>query len=198
MVQLARVIEPNEVDAAAATLAGAFLDDPVWSWAFDDPEHRPAQLAALWGLFVAGAVEHRWVWTTANVEAVSLWIPPGSPELVEPHASRLAPLLVELLGPRSALVAEVFESFEAARPRHEPYFYLSLFGTDPAHRGQGIGMRLLAENLARIDTAQMPAYLESSNPANERRYESVGFENFGEFALPDNGPRVTTMWRPAQ
>ncbi len=59
-------------------------------------------------------------------------------------------------------------------------------------------MGLLADNLARIDTAQMPAYLESSNEANERRYESVGFENVGDFVLPGGGPRVTTMWRPAQ
>ena len=95
-------------------------------------------------------------------------------------------------------MAEVFATFEAARPRHEPYFYLSLFGTHPAQRGQGLGMGLLADNLARIDTAQMPAYLESSNEANERRYESVGFENVGDFVLPGGGPRVTTMWRPAQ
>ena len=59
-------------------------------------------------------------------------------------------------------------------------------------------MGLLRENLARIDAAEMPAYIESSNPANERRYESVGFERYDEFALPGNGPTVTTMWRPPQ
>ena len=56
-------------------------------------------------------------------------------------------------------------------------------------------MGLLAANLARVDAAHMPAYLESTNPGNLRRYESVGFEVNGEFALPDGGPTVTTMWR---
>jgi hypothetical protein len=59
-------------------------------------------------------------------------------------------------------------------------------------------MRLLAENLSLIDTAGAPAYLESSNPVNLGRYRSVGFEKHGEFALPEDGPTVTTMWRPSQ
>ena len=56
-------------------------------------------------------------------------------------------------------------------------------------------MRLLADNLALLDTARMPAYLESTNPANLLRYESVGFAVCGTFDLPDGGPTVTTMWR---
>jgi GNAT superfamily N-acetyltransferase len=149
-------------------------------------------------LFVAGSVEHRWVWTTPRYEAVSLWIPPGCPELAEPHAERLEPLLDELLGPRSALLVEVFDRFETAHLRDQEHFYLSILGTHPDHRGRGLGMRLLAENLALIDTVGAPAYLESSNPVNLGRYQSVGFEKHGEFALPQDGPSVTTMWRPSQ
>ena len=43
-----------------------------------------------------------------------------------------------------------------------------------------------------------PAYLESSNPANNARYEGVGFEVVGEFSAPNNGPVVTTIWRTAR
>jgi hypothetical protein len=49
-----------------------------------------------------------------------------------------------------------------------------------------------------IDEEHCAAYLESSNPANNGRYASVGFEQMGEFAYPDDGPVVTTMWRPAR
>jgi GNAT superfamily N-acetyltransferase len=92
---------------------------------------------------------------------------------------------------------EVFEAFENAHPNTEEHFYLSLLGTDPLQRGRGIGMALLRETLARIDELGAPAYLESSNPANDERYESVGFERHGEFTLPADGPTVTTMWRRA-
>jgi GNAT superfamily N-acetyltransferase len=187
-----------DVGAIAETLAGAFFDDPVWGWAFDDPARRHGQHVALWSLFVAGALEYEWVWTTPGHESVTVWIPPGRPELPEPYAARLEPLLEELLGPRRALLVEVFARFDAAHPDGEEHFYLTFLGTHPDHRGHGHGMRLLAENLALVDAAGAPAYLESSNPVNLGRYESVGFETHGQFVLPDGGPTVTTMWREPQ
>jgi hypothetical protein len=41
----------------------------------------------------------------------------------------------------------------------------------------------------------MPAYLESSNPSNNHRYESIGFVAVTTFQAPGNGPVVTGMWR---
>ena len=43
---------------------------------------------------------------------------------------------------------------------------------------------LLAENLALIDAESMPAYLESSNPENDRRYERLGFAKVGRVPAP--------------
>ena len=59
-------------------------------------------------------------------------------------------------------------------------------------------MRLLAQNLELIDAEHRPAYLESSNPANDRRYASVGFEPIGEVSCPPDGAILTTMWRAAR
>ena len=56
-------------------------------------------------------------------------------------------------------------------------------------------MALLAENLERMDGEGVPAYLESSNPANDRRYRAVGFDPVGAFTTPDAERTVTTMWR---
>jgi hypothetical protein len=39
-------------------------------------------------------------------------------------------------------------------------------------------------NLALIDQLGVPAYLESSNRANDHRYECLGFVQVGEFAAP--------------
>jgi hypothetical protein len=41
----------------------------------------------------------------------------------------------------------------------------------------------------------MPAYLESTNPENDKRYERLGFVRRGEFSTPDGQHTVTTMWR---
>ena len=101
----------------------------------------------------------------------------------------------DLIGSHADDVLALFERFDANHPRHVPHFYLSLLGTHPDHRGQGKGMGLLAENLARIDELRLPAYLESSNRANDRRYERLGFVQIGEFSAPGDGPTVGCMWR---
>jgi GNAT superfamily N-acetyltransferase len=192
-----RVAVPEDTDKIARTLAEAFFLDPVWGWAFADPTRRKAQHEAWFRLLIRSALPFHWVWTTPGYEAVSVWVPPGCPELSAADEARLGPLLQESLGARTELVLEVFDRFEAAHPRTRDHYYLSLLGTHTEHRGSGIGMRLLADNLVQLDALHMPAYLESTNPANLRRYESVGFTILGAFDLPDGGPAVTTMWREA-
>ena len=85
--------------------------------------------------------------------------------------------------------------FEASHPSDEPHYYLSLLGTRPERRGEGLGVALLADNLRRTDAEGMPAFLESSNPANNVRYERLGFRQVGEFTTPDGARTVATMWR---
>lgn len=93
---------------------------------------------------------------------------------------------------------ELLERFDASRPTGERHYYLSLLGTHPDYRGQGLGMALLAENLAKIDEEATAAYLESSNPDNDKRYERLGFRRVGEFSTPDGSRTVATMWREAR
>jgi len=56
-------------------------------------------------------------------------------------------------------------------------------------------MALLAENLRQMDAEGIPAYLESSNPENNARYERLGFRRVGEFQTPRGERTVATMWR---
>lgn len=107
-------------------------------------------------------------------------------------------LAKEIFGHASDTYLELLDRFSAAQPKTEPHYYLTLLGTHPMYSGHGIGMRLLTHNLALIDSEHMPAYLESTNPANDERYKRVGFEPIGEFSYPGGGPIVTTMWRPAR
>lgn len=178
----------------------AFHLDPVWGWAFPDAERRMAQHTVFWRFFVDAAMPYDWVWLRADGGAAALWIPPGCPEIPPELEPELEPMLAGLVGEeQAAILAETFERFDSAHPRHEPHYYLSLLGTHPDHRGRGVGMGLVADNLAVIDAAEMPAYLESTNPENNRRYERLGFEQVGEFFLPgEDGPAVATMWREAQ
>jgi GNAT superfamily N-acetyltransferase len=187
----------TEADAGpiVATLSAAFDTDPLWSWAFPDEGKRAAQYEIFFGLFVESAIPNGWVWTTDQAAAVAVWTPPGKKELNDEAESKVEPFLTAELGPHAEPVLRVFESFEAACPEGRDLYYLSLLGTHPDHRGHGLGMSLLAKNLAEIDSKGMPAYLESSNPANDARYERLGFKPRTEFSTPEGRHTVTTMWR---
>jgi GNAT superfamily N-acetyltransferase len=190
-----RVAVVEDTNEIARTLAEAFFLDPVWSWVFDDPTQRKALHEAWFRLVVHSAVPSQWVWTTPGYEAATVWVPPGCPELNEADQALLEAVLEESLGARAELVFEVFDRFEAAHPRTQDHYYLGLLGTHTEYRGAGIGMRLLQQNLVRLDALGLPAYLESTNPANLERYEGVGFAVHEVFDLPNGGPTVTTMWR---
>jgi GNAT superfamily N-acetyltransferase len=191
----ARVATRAEIPAAVETLARAFYADPVWAWAFPDPERRLRQHRAVWGLVAKAAVGYESAWLSGDCAAVALWIPPGEPELRPEDEARLEGLLAGLLGDGAGRVLETFERFEAAHPTAEPHYYLSLLATNPDHRGRGLGIGLLAATLEWIDAEGAPAFLESSNPANVPRYERLGFTRRGAFELGEDGPQVIQMWR---
>jgi GNAT superfamily N-acetyltransferase len=184
----------GEATEVAAVIAEAFLHDPTWSWAFPDPAAR----RRWWQVCTVGALRYPWVIRSGGFETVSVWIPPDGTEFSPAQEEQLPDLLRELVGARTAEVTELLNRFAEAHPRHTPHYYLSLLATADAHRGRGLGIALLRENLARIDLEGLPAYLESSNPANNPRYQALGFVPVTSFRAPGDGPVVTGMWRDSQ
>jgi ribosomal protein S18 acetylase RimI-like enzyme len=77
-----------------------------------------------------------------------------------------------------------------------PYWYLPWFGVDASRQGSGLGGQLLANCLAVVDAAHLPAYLESTNPRNVPFYERHGFEVTGT-AQAGSSPSIVLMARPA-
>jgi ribosomal protein S18 acetylase RimI-like enzyme len=186
---------PADVERVVEVLAGAFYSDPLWSWAFPDPQHRREQHRRLWRLCVEGAMRFPGVWLTDGGTATSVWIPPGENEFSSAQEARFEPRLRELLGAQAGRAFEAFGLLEQVHPHDQPHYYLSLLGTDPEHRGHGHGLGLLADNLVRVDDEGMPAYLEASNPANVALYRRYGFEVVNSVQPSDGGPEVATMWR---
>ena len=191
-----RVAGADDVPGIAACLTSAFYDDLVWGrWMFPDEASRPERLYELMHFWALAAVKHAWVWMTEHAQAVAVWLPPGEPEMTIEQEEEFGSLVINLLGPRADEVNALFDRFAARHPM-KPHYYLSLWATHRNHAGLGLGTALIHENLARIDEERMPAYLESTNPANRARYERLGFRWRGEFGVA-GGPLITTMWREA-
>lgn len=181
----------DEASTVTNVISEAFANDPTWCWALPDQSAR----SRLWAFLIKNALRYPCVLRTSNFEAVSVWIPPNGDELAFEDEDKLPKLIQNLAGERSNEVLELLQLFDDTHPHNEPHYYLSFLGTQNNYRGHGFGMELLKEGLSRIDAENMPAYLESSNPINNHRYESVGFVPVTSFQAPGNGPTVTGMWR---
>jgi GNAT superfamily N-acetyltransferase len=193
---MARIATDADREAVVATIVDAFHRDPLWSWICPDPLRRREQHAEIFGLYVESALPNQGVWMSdSGAAAVAVFTPPGRRELSEQAEARLEPFLRRALGSHAPAVIETLDRFEAALPRSRPFYYLSFLGTHPESRGNGIGTGLLAQILEVADREGHPTYLESTNPANDARYERLGFEAQSQFRTPDDLHTVTTMWR---
>jgi GNAT superfamily N-acetyltransferase len=195
----AREAGTQDIDLMTTTIALAFADDPVWGPAMHASRTSLAERATLWRILITGVVRYPWSRLLPDAAAASAWIPPGGTEMTEEQEAELATQLHRILGPQGAAdFHALLERFEETHPHDTPHAYLSLLATHPDHRGRGLGMALLAEDLDRLDADHVAAYLESTNPVNDRRYISVGFEPVGAFRTMDEERVITRMWRPAR
>jgi GNAT superfamily N-acetyltransferase len=186
----------QDIDAILDTLVVAFANDPIWGgWAFPERERAAEQRRAFFELWLLGSLRYQTVHVTPGCEAVALWYPPGQFENTADDERDLVATARAVLGPRADRFLEGCAVIEDVHPRHEPHYYLSMLGTHDRHRGRGLGMALLRDNLGRIDALGMPAYLDSTDPGNNPRYERLGFTRIGEYSMPGGGPVVTQMWR---
>jgi ribosomal protein S18 acetylase RimI-like enzyme len=194
-----RVATQADLPAIGEALALAFEHDPLWGWAFESAsrERKLQSLATVFGFFAGAALDFGWVRVTDGVEAVALWIPPGSPEMTPADEERMPGVIAGACEPEPARrVEQMLDAFERNHPHEPPHFYLSLLATHPDHAGRKLGVGLVADCLAEIDAADppAPAFLESSNPRNLARYERLGFRPIREADLVA-GLSGTQMWR---
>lgn len=195
VVRSARTVDVAEM---ARIITLAFLEDPVWGPAFPASERRHSVADHFWRFLCGEAVR----FPDSLVEpaegtalkAVSVWLPPGQDEVSDASHDAYDAMVLDLLGPAAAAaLARASERFADARPA-EPHAYLTLLGVAPEWRGHGHGMNLLRTALSRYDALEIPTYLESSNPVNDRRYERLGYRPHSKVRL-ETGALVQTYWR---
>jgi GNAT superfamily N-acetyltransferase len=186
-----------DIDHITRVIAAAFADDPIWGVALRRSDGTAIDVGAYWRLFIEGGLRFGTTRVSTDGAAIAVWLPPGEDELSDEGLESLEDLLArELDAAALDAIHTLFERFEASRAGRPPHYYLSLLATDPAFRGQGRGQILLAEDLALWDTAGAPAYLESTNPANDHRYVRAGFRTDGGFRAVRDDAWVSAMWRP--
>src|SRR5215468_2837142 len=97
---------PADIPTMVETITEAFQLDPVWSWAFPDPDLRPVHYRQWWRLLIASAQRYDATWLVDDGAAVAVWIPPGGVEMTDEEVAGVEPLLRSLVGPWTDSVME--------------------------------------------------------------------------------------------
>lgn len=182
-----------DLRSLALVLARAFRSDPVHRWILPSELDWALASDAFFAMVARDLLRHESVYTTGSRAGAALWAPPYPAPSTRGQRIAMALRWYGALGRRAREVGEQLARIERAHPL-EPHWYLAVLGTDPRHRGRGVGSALLAPILARCDADRVPAYLESSKRENVPFYERHGFRVLGEIVFRD-GPTVWRMQR---
>jgi GNAT superfamily N-acetyltransferase len=172
---------------AAALLARNFDCDPLLTALVPDAARRKRLALLGFSDFVRLTLpfdESYGAWEAGRLVGIALSLPPGTYPLQRSLGERLRLGIGawRIAGWRAARVSRAFRRLDAAHPRRA-HWYLPFMAVDEAYRGQGTGTRMLKAALTRVDSAGLPAYVETFQDAALPLYRRAGFDVTGELNL---------------
>ncbi len=177
------ILRPDQLEAAARTLAEAFWDDPLMHIVAPNEKKRAA--VGPWFFSKSVAYGMRWGEASGNddASAVAVWFPPGKTDVT---AGRMLRVGMGALPFRAGISGTVrfMRALSATEKFHKavegPHWYLMAIGTSPSRQGTGLGSALLELGTAQADAAGIPCYLETGTESNVAYYSKRGFEVTGQ------------------
>jgi GNAT superfamily N-acetyltransferase len=181
--------------AIVNALTTAFDRDDAFNYTLRQDARREQAQQLAWRTLFDRFFPFGMTYVVNDDEGASLWCKHDQLERPLFRELLLLPSYVRWCGlARVARGARAFERMLAAHPR-DPHLYLFAIGITPAAQGHGLGASLLGHTLQICDFERTPAYLEATSPQNKALYLRHGFEVTREFAMGDDGPLLTGMWR---
>ena len=189
-------LDATHADAASATLAEAFFDDPVLQIVAPDEATRRRWGPWFMGLPVQYGLRWGEVWGADDASAVAAWVPPDSGEMGLGRMLRLGLARMPFrLG--SAGTRRFMQAISATECLHKsvqsPHWYLLAVGARAECQGRGLGSGLVELGTSRADATGVPCYLETGTQSNIDFYTKRGFEIVGQTDF--DGHTLTGMVR---
>lgn len=195
-------IPRERIDDAAEATADAFIGAscPIGTFMFqNEPNHLALKrrfYRALVTSCSAKAVIHG---TSPELEAVSIWFPPGMDHSQDVETDPFSP--EDFADPgtieRMAAVSGVIDALTEHLGR-EPQWYLHLVAVRPQFAGQGYASLLVRPMLDWIARKGMPCSLITQTMDNVHKYERWGFEVVKEMPVPGSREIFCSMRKDAQ
>lgn len=189
-----RLATQHDFENTVELLTQTLTTDPVLSWLVDDAAERFEVLRGFFSLYMRLGLEKGTVYIaeTDNVglAGVSIWCPNGAMDAeAEQELERFS-------GVHFDKFAELAGALDKHYPPADNYDQLMVVAVVEEAHGLGIGSKLLAPHLQKMDEQGIPTYLEAtSRLAAGGVYERLGYQPVGEPVRFPNGSRIYPMWR---
>lgn len=196
------VLPPGLEWAAAAALAASHADYPSFRRVFPSPARRGRALRPFFAATVRDAMQFgvvRAAWQEPEVLAVAVWLPPGAFPWTAWRKLRAMPYLLRVLTADPGNFPKFMRYGTNAERAHpaDRHWYLVVAGVRPEAQRQGLGSRLMRQELATADSDGVLVYLETADRANVAYYERFGFTVIDQaLELVPGGPAHVAMRRP--
>lgn len=183
---------PDEAPVAAGIIADAFASLDVSVWLVPDDGERRSVVERDMRIWTTHALKHGLISMTVDETAVAVWFPTWEPL---PAPDDYDEQLSDACGPWAGRFRMLDETFDLYHPHGEPHHHLAFLAVRPGHQGEGIGTALLHHHHEMYPDVAM--YLEASSRESRTLYLRHGYLDRGRFTLPEDGPPLWSMWRPA-
>lgn len=192
-------IPSTRSEEMAEISADAFIDaeDPIGNFIFQDEPDRYALKRRFFRSLVhscpPNAIRKG---TSPDLEAVSIWFPPGMDHSEDTEADTFAANDFESNQTMERLQAvnEVIATLTADLGS-QAQWYLHLVAVSPQFQGQGYASTLIKPMLARADEEHCPCSLITQSLANVKKYERWGFKIVKEISVPQSDEHFYSMRR---
>lgn len=188
-----RSLNSNEHELIGDIIGHSFADDPVNQWVFKNQTGITNFFTLVAKkLYLPRGFGH----VLENGSGGSMWLP----QHVKKHiplwnSIDIATSMIRHGGLKSVFQGMQVDDYLANKKPSKSHYYLFAIGTRPEDQGKGIGTKIMEAGLRQVDSAGMPAFLESSKESNIPFYEKFGFKVI-EKIIPAKGcPPLWLMWR---
>lgn len=183
---------PDEAPVAAGIIADAFQDLDVAGWLVTEQAQRRPVIERNMLIWTTHAIKHGLISLTVDQIGVAVWFPANEPL---PEPDDYDEQLDAACAPWTDRFRRLDETFERHHPHGEPHHHLAFLAVRPGHQGEGVGTALLRHHHEMYPDVAM--YLEASSRESRALYLRHGYLDRGRFTLPEDGPPLWAMWRPA-
>jgi GNAT superfamily N-acetyltransferase len=196
-VAAAERLGPADLDAAAALLARAFVEEPVLGFLLGHDRERERRLiftALCRDVMGAGVIEGVRA-DDGQLASVAVWMAPGAHPVPLRRELRMVPAWLRLVTLQPRAVPGLLRASLALDRLHprEPHWFLFLLGTEPPLQHGGLGTLLVEHGVRRAAEDGVPAHLDTGLQRNVKWFRRFGFEVADEVQVVPGAPPLWGM-----